>query len=66
MKETANAMIKSLQKVFEKSIDEGISPDDWKLANTTPIFKRGDKKQQQKTTKKKKKKKKQNIIVRLV
>lgn len=32
-----------LKKLFNKSIEMGIVPEDWKLANVTPLFKTGDK-----------------------
>jgi len=31
-----------LQIVFEKSMEEGIVPDDWKCANVCPIYKKGN------------------------
>jgi len=29
--------------LLRKSLDEGVVPDDWKIANVSPIFKKGDK-----------------------
>jgi len=31
--------------ILQKSIDEGVVPDDWKLANVCPIFKKGSRSQ---------------------
>ena len=28
--------------IFRKSIDEGVVPDDWKSANISPVFKKGN------------------------
>ncbi|MEW8545255.1 MAG: reverse transcriptase family protein [Candidatus Thiodiazotropha sp.] len=33
-----------LKQIFRKSLDEGVLPEDWKLANVTAIFKSGDRK----------------------
>jgi hypothetical protein len=33
----------ALASIFNKSLDEGTVPDDWKKANVTPIFKKGTK-----------------------
>ena len=33
---------KSLLHIFRLSLEKGISPDDWKTAKDTPIFKAGD------------------------
>ncbi len=32
-----------LAAIFEKSLDEGTVPEDWKEANVTPIYKKGTK-----------------------
>ena len=44
IKETVNKIKEPLCKIFDKSLQEGVLPDDWKKANVTPIFKSGDKK----------------------
>ena len=31
-----------LSIIFKKSLDEGFVPDDWKTANISPIFKKGN------------------------
>ena len=33
----------SLTEIFNKSMSEGVVPQDWKIANITPIFKKGTK-----------------------
>ena len=43
LKEIASAIAPCLQHIFQRSLDEGIVPDDWKRANVTPIFKKGSK-----------------------
>ena len=43
LKEAKNEFIKPLTEIFNKSLQLGILPDDWKLANVTPIFKKGSK-----------------------
>ncbi|CAL4061280.1 unnamed protein product [Meganyctiphanes norvegica] len=39
---TAKAMSVPLTIIYQKSLDEGICPDEWKSANVTPIHKKGD------------------------
>jgi len=41
LKLTANAMSKALATIFNRSLQSGIDPEDWKSANVTPIFKKG-------------------------
>ena len=41
LKELANEIAEPLQIIFNKSLIEGKVPQDWKLANVTPIFKKG-------------------------
>ena len=40
--ECANSIAPFLTKIFQKSLDSGVVPDDWKKANVTAIFKKGD------------------------
>jgi len=41
LKELKNSICKPLAIVFNKSLNEGYVPEDWRLANVTPIFKKG-------------------------
>ena len=41
LKETANQIAPSLTMLFNKSLRLGIFPEEWKLANIVPIFKKG-------------------------
>ena len=43
LKETAQQIAPSLSQLFNKSLACGVVPDDWKLANIVPVFKRGKK-----------------------
>ena len=43
LKNNAGAMAPALAMIFNKSMSEGSVPEDWKLANVTPIFKKGSK-----------------------
>ena len=43
IKETKNELVKPLTILFQKSWDSGKIPDDWRLAEVTPIFKKGSK-----------------------
>ena len=42
LREAAKAMAKPLALIFQKSLDEGTCPEEWKSANVTPIHKKGD------------------------
>ena len=43
-KETNQFVKLPLEKIFRKSLDEGVLPEDWKTANVTAIHKSGDRK----------------------
>ena len=42
LNKTAKEMSVPLAIIFQKSLDEGVCPDEWKCANVTPIHKKGD------------------------
>ena len=42
LKETADQIAPALSLVCQASLTQGCVPDDWKLANVAPIFKKGD------------------------
>ncbi len=41
LKETASTIAPSLCKLFNKSLHLGVVPEEWKLANVVPVFKKG-------------------------
>ncbi|CAB3979054.1 Hypothetical predicted protein [Paramuricea clavata] len=43
LKETASIITPSICKLFNKSLQQGTVPQDWKLANVVPVYKKGDK-----------------------
>ena len=43
LKETADAIAHLLSIIFKSSIDAGVLPDTWKVANVSPIFKKDNK-----------------------
>ena len=42
LKETASSVCYPLSIIFKDSLQKGETPDDWRKANVTPIFKKGD------------------------
>jgi len=42
LKEAAHVIVPLLIKLFRRSLQSGEVPLDWRLANLTPIFKKGD------------------------
>ena len=43
LKETASIIVPSICKLFNKSLEQGTVPQDWKLENVVPVYKKGDK-----------------------
>ena len=43
LKETKHELAGIFASIFNKSIKSGVVPEDWRMANVTPIFKKGDK-----------------------
>ena len=43
LKEVVNSIATPLQMIFSKSLATGVVPEDWKIANVTPIFRKGSK-----------------------
>ena len=41
LKQTAQQIALSLASLFNKSLYSAVVPDEWKLANVAPVFKRG-------------------------
>ena len=42
LQKTSKAMSVQLAIIYQKSLDEGVCPEEWKCANVTPIHKKGD------------------------
>ena len=43
LKEAKAELVKPVTSIFNKSLQSGTIPDEWKLANVTPIYKKGNK-----------------------
>ena len=43
LKANANSLAPALTAIFNKSMEEGVVPEDWRCAHVTPIFKKGSK-----------------------
>jgi len=41
LKNVAEEISEPLAMIFNRSLDDGIVPQDWKMANVTPVFKKG-------------------------
>ena len=39
-----NSVVEALYHLFARSLETGTVPEDWKLANVTPVFKKGSRK----------------------
>ena len=42
LKETSDVIAHILRVIFQLSLDTGIVPNDWKIANVVPVYKKGD------------------------
>ena len=42
LKETTEVMAPILKLIFEKSLNKGDVPYDWRIANVTPVYKKGE------------------------
>ena len=45
LKEIAEEIVEALVVVFQESLEAGRIPEDWKVANVTPLFKKGGRQQ---------------------
>ena len=45
LKEVRDLLVTPISILLWKSLDEGVVPDDWKIANVCPVFKKGVKSQ---------------------
>ena len=43
LKETAPVISTSLCSLYNKSLNQGVFPQEWKIANIVPVYKKGDK-----------------------
>ncbi|PJG57315.1 hypothetical protein [Aeromonas cavernicola] len=41
LKEVAQEIVDALVIIFQNSLDSGLVPEDWRVANVTPLFKKG-------------------------
>jgi hypothetical protein len=41
LKMSVDSLVKPLEIIFKRSVSEGVVPNKWKIANVTPIFKKG-------------------------
>eukprot|EP00061_Rhincodon_typus_P011034 g35757.t1 len=41
LKETPEKIVEALMVIFQESLKSGRVPDGWKVANVTPVFKKG-------------------------
>ena len=41
LKEVATEIVDALVIIFQNSLDSGVVPEDWRVANVTPLFKKG-------------------------
>lgn len=40
LKDVALEIVETLVVIFQESLDSGMVPEDWKIANVTPLFKK--------------------------
>ena len=45
LKEIAEEIVEALVVIFQESLETGRVPEDWKVANVTPLFKKGGRQQ---------------------
>ena len=43
LRETAQSLARPMSQLFRESLETGVLPDDWRLGEVVPIFKKGDK-----------------------
>lgn len=41
MKEVALEIVRALAVLIQELLESGVVPEDWKIANVTPLFKKG-------------------------